>query len=418
MIARRLLALLALLAVVTGVWSSHAEPRARDSESFGPKLLHLPVLERTVEQGILTPVPIGVELPPDLAPRAKRVLVHYRVWGDPDWTVLELRRVARRWSGAIPCLEVSTITGDVKYYIRVHDAAGRVLANAGSRVKPFRVTIKHDTLLGRRASKQGRCPDPSDCPRGLLGCPSEEVEEIPCQSDTDCEGGSTCSWRGVCERSVRHHNWLSLSVEQDVGLIATSNACSVPSQENEGYACFRQTDGANYVGNPVATNEPLRLGWAPTRIVLGLDRVIFYGSSIGVRAGYAFVGEGPTLRGGNAFVPWSLAVRATHWFGDDPFAHTGLRPFVLVTAGYGMFDVETSARVREDPTQPALQGGNDLEQTLDVYKRAGDGFVGVGGGLAFALTHGIAIAAELSVLEVFPFRATVFAASAGPMLGF
>ena len=64
----------------------------------------------------------------------------------------------------------------------------------------------------------------------------------------------TCSWRGVCERVERRTNWISLSVQQDVGLVSTTGACSVYSQENEGYACYR-ADGKQYIGNPVLTNE-------------------------------------------------------------------------------------------------------------------------------------------------------------------
>jgi hypothetical protein len=177
-------ALLLLAAAALAVPGKTAEP---EIDTLGPRLLHQPALERKAEQGILTPVPILVALPPDLAARAARVLVHYKVWGDPDWTALKLERGKKGFTGAIPCLEVSTITGDVRYYIRVHDASGAVLASSGSRVKPYRVTIRHDTELGARAGKRRRCPDPADCPRGLPGCPSEEVREIPCQKDADCE---------------------------------------------------------------------------------------------------------------------------------------------------------------------------------------------------------------------------------------
>lgn len=409
---KRLGALFAALSVCAAVLPLRAQ------QELGPRVLHMPVLERRAEQGILTPVPINVDLPRELALSVGRVLVYYRVWGDPDWTALELRRGGTRWSGAIPCLEVSTITGDVRYYIRVHDVDGKVVASSGSRAKPYRVTIKHDTVLGAKATKKGRCPDPSDCPRGLPGCPSEKAKEIPCSSDRDCEGGMTCSWRGYCESAERGLDWLSLGLEQDLGFVATSNACSVPSQENEGWACYRESDGDPYIGYPVSTNEPVRPGWGPTRVVLGYDRVVFYNSSLGVRAGFAFAGEGPTVRGGSPFVPWSVALRATHWFGDDPFAHSGLRPSVFMTAGYGMFDLHTKVDVREDPTKNAYQSGNDLEQTVDGYKRAGDGFAGLGAGLAFAFTPKLSVGGELSVLQAFPFSATIVSASVGPAVAF
>jgi len=406
------------VALATFVSTNGTSAQDAPVQSGGPQIFHLPVLERKAEQGILTPVPINVELPVELGLRARRVLVHYRVWGDPDWTALELRRSGKTWSGSIPCLEVSTITGDVRYYIRVYDADGHAFASAGSRVKPFRVTVKHDTTLAAGGRKKARCPDPSDCPRGLPGCPSEKVKRIPCKSDRDCEGGASCSWQGYCETIDRRENWLSLGVEQDVGLVSTRGMCSVESQENEGTACFRDSDGANYIGSPIATNEPVRAGWGPTRLVVGYERVVFYQSSLGVRAGWAFAGSGPTLREASAFVPWSFAVRASHWFGDDPFAHDGFRPYVLLTAGYAQFDIHTRAHVREDTREYPRQADNDLEQDLDAWKRAGDGFAGLGGGLAFAPSTGTMIGAELSVLQVYPFGATVFAATAGAAVGF
>jgi hypothetical protein len=377
----------------------------------------MPALERQAEQGILRPVPIRTELPRDIAVRARRVLVHYRLWGDPDWTTLELRRSGARYQGAIPCLEISTVTGDLKYYIRVHDGAGRVIATGASRAKPYRVSIKHDTTLEPGAENRAKCPDPADCPRGLPGCPSERVVEIACQTDRDCEGGSTCSWRGFCERIERKKNWFSLSVEQDFAVVQTAGACSVPSQENEGYACYRE-DGSQYTGTPVLTNEPVGGGLGPTRVVLGYERLVNYDTSLGARLGWAVLGEGPTPREGTQFIPFSIAARVTHWFGADVFARSGLRPYAFLSAGYAMVDVRTTSRVREDPTVVPYQGGNDLEQTVDVWKRAGDGFVGGGGGVSIAWSGSRAAFVELTALGSFPFGALVIAPTAGVMLGF
>ena len=95
---------------------------AEERDALGPSVLYLPVVEKTVERGILTPVPIRIALPRELP--ARRVLAHYRIHGSRSWTALELNRVGTEWRGAIPCLEVSTITGDIVYYIRIHDAYG------------------------------------------------------------------------------------------------------------------------------------------------------------------------------------------------------------------------------------------------------------------------------------------------------
>lgn len=425
MSARRLpaLALGAALALSGALRESAAddgdeeEAAAGSEDTGGPEVLHMPLLERQAEQGILRAVPIELDLPREVALRAKRVLVHYRLWGDPDWTTIELRRKGGHAEGAIPCLEISTVTGDLKYYIRVHDAEGRVIATGASRAAPYRVAIKHDDALeggGRRAAK---CPDPADCPRGLPGCPSERVIQIACRSDGDCEGGTTCSFRGFCERVTRRYTWVSLSVQQDVGVIAATGACSVASQESEGYACY-QADGDQYIGTPALTNEPVAAGRGPTRVVIGVDHVIHYNTSLGLRAGLAFLGEGPTPRAGTAFVPFSIAVRATHWFGEDPFGRPGLRPFALLTAGYAMVDIEAETHVREDPTVASFQGGNDLEQTVGLRKRAGDGFVGVGAGASIPLGARVALAGEVALLQAFPFSALVIAPSAGLMVGF
>jgi hypothetical protein len=83
-----------------------------------------------------------------------------------------------------------------------------------------------------------------------------------------------------------------------------------------------------------------------------------------------------------------------------------------------MFDISTSARIREDPTKVVHQGSNDLEQRVDLWKRAGDGFIGVGLGLSFAFTTGTAIFVDVAAIESFPFGAFVLAPTAGLTLGF
>lgn len=391
-------------------------PAAEDGP-MGPEVLHIPKLERQAEQGILRPVPITADLPTDIALRARRVLVHYRLWGDPDWTTLELLRNGARYEGAIPCLEISTVTGDLKYYIRVHDIEGRVIATGASRADPYRVTIKHDDQLEPGQEHTIKCPDPADCPRGLLGCPSERVVQIACKTDADCEGGSTCSWRGFCEKIDRKKTWLSFGLSQDFGAVSTTGACNIHQQETQGYACIRE-DGEQYVGNAVLTNEALSAGLGQTRVTASVDRLVHYDTTVGLRVGLALFNVGPTSREGTAFVPFSASARVTHWFGDDPFAHQGLRSFVFLGAGYGMVDVAATTHVREDPLAPPYQASNDLEQTVRVWKRAGDGFVGIGGGASFEWTPGRAAYAELAVTSLFPFAALVVTPSLGVSFGF
>jgi hypothetical protein len=296
----------------------------------------------------------------------------------------------------------------------VHDAAGAVVAFSGSRHQPYSVRIVSATT---QSEAVGRCPDPADCPPGLPGCPSEKVERIPCRRDRDCEGGLSCGWDGYCELDQRLYNWVTLEAEAGLGLVAASGACSVPSQENSGYLCFRESDGATYVGTPHYTNEPMALGSAPLRAVVGFERLIDYQTTLGIRLGYAFHGDGPTARGGSAFMPYSAEIRAAHFFGADPFATEKLLPYGLLAGGYAMYDIHTSVDVREDVTRPGLQGGNDLTQTLDVWKRAGDAYVAAGAGLFFRLRPGFGLSGELRVVQSFPFAATLMLGSLGVRAG-
>jgi hypothetical protein len=344
-------------------------------------------------------------------------LLHYHVFGAAEWRTLELRREGARYVGAIPCLQVSEMTREIRYYIRVHDAAGAVVAFSGTRSRPYVVAIHHPSARPDLASGALRCPDPAECPPGLPGCPSEEIEKIPCQRDRDCEGGLSCGWDGFCGKDPRRKSWLGVDIAQSVGAFAAQGACSVSSQENAGYACFRSRDGEQYRGRPVYRNEAPAIGWAPTRVRLGYDRLVFYDTSLGVRVGYAFAGEGPTLPGGAAFVPYSAEIVARHWLGSDPFARGGLRGFLSASAGFAQFDVAATTKTREDPRAPYAQGGNDLEQQVDVWKRAGDLFVAVGGGAVYPLSEDLALEVELSVAQAFPFAATLATGSAGVRLG-
>ncbi|HRI66466.1 MAG TPA: hypothetical protein PK156_19590 [Polyangium sp.] len=399
-------------------WHSDGWAQSTDDAAIigGPQVLHMPESQRMAEQGILRPVPVVADLPVDISVRTRRVLVHYRLWGDPDWTTLELRRNGARYEGAIPCLEISTVTGNLKYYIRVHDAEGKVIATGASRADPYLVTIKHDEQL-ETTMPRAKCPDPADCPRGLPGCPSERIVEIACKTDTDCEGGSTCSWRGFCERISRKKTWVTAGISQDFGIVPTTGACSVPQQEHAGHVCVR-ADGEQYIGNPVYTNELPGAGRGQTRGHLGVERLVHYDTTLGLRVGWVIWGEGPTPNQGTEFVPFSASARITHWFGKDPFAHDGLRPFLYLGAGYSMIDINARARVRENPLAPSYQGGNDLEQELDIWKRAGDGFIGIGGGTMFAWSLERAVYVEIAAQTVFPFSAIVVVPSAGVALGF
>jgi hypothetical protein len=381
----------------------------------GPRIIHAPADTQTAEQGILRPVPITLEIPSDLA--ARRALLHFRTLGSSAWKTLELRREGSRYVGAIACLEVGSLGGEVRYYVRFHDGQGAVIAFSGTRAAPYLVKVHHPSARPDLASAAGQCPDPADCPPGLPGCPSAEVERVPCQRDVDCEGGQTCGWDGYCADDPRRYNWFGLELSQDVGIVAAQGACSVQSQESDAYACYRAHDGAVYTGRPIYGDEPIAVGRAPTRVLLSYERLVSYQTTLGVRVGYALFGARRTLPGAVGFVPFSAEASARHWLGSDPFARDGLRAYVMASAGFAEFDIGFDAHVREDPDAPYTQPGNDLEQSLDASKRAGDLFIALGGGLMYPLRESFAPVVEVRVAQAFPYAATVLSASLGVKIG-
>jgi hypothetical protein len=217
---------------------------------------------------------------------------------------------------------------------------------------------------------------------------------------------------------VRKKNWVSLDVSFAAGLFAGTGACSIQSQENAGYACYREHDGARYFGHPVYTNEPFVFGRAPFRVELGYERLLFYDTTLTARLGYAFYGSGPDDASATAFIPISAAVGARYFPGRDPFATRGLKGFLSASGGFSMFDLAGSVHVREDPTKPSLQGGNDLEQSLEVWHRAGDAFVSVGAGAVLWSSPGFAFSAEVDVAQAFPHAGTIGTLRVGATSGF
>jgi hypothetical protein len=73
--------------------------------------------------------------------------------------------------------------------------------------------------------------------------------------------------------------------------------------------------------------------------------------------------------------------------------------------------------VREDPNAPYTQAGNDLEQELDAWRRAGDGFVSLGAGATYSLSDAFAPLFEVSACQTFPYGALVVTGNLGIKVG-
>lgn len=158
------------------------------------------VVDYVPEQEILVALPIRVRLPARYA--ASRVLVFYRTWGTGEFHTLPLSRTGESWQGEISCRDISTVTGDTRYFFLALDGAGQPVLGSGSPEWPHVATIVRSLPEGPRAlagdAPALRCHDPADCPPDFPGCPAMRSRRPACTIDRDCDRGLGCAWDGYC----------------------------------------------------------------------------------------------------------------------------------------------------------------------------------------------------------------------------
>jgi hypothetical protein len=181
-----------------------------------------PTVEYVALQETLTPLPLRVRLPSRY--QAERVIVFYRTWGSPGWDSLELARRGQTWSGAISCRDVSTVTGDTRYFFMALNARGEEVVGSGWPEWPHAATIVRGLPEGPQ-SLPGvgavRCHDPADCPPDFLGCPAYALVRPPCRTSLDCREGARCAWDGYCN-AAPDRAWWPDADETDDQLLKTA----------------------------------------------------------------------------------------------------------------------------------------------------------------------------------------------------
>lgn len=211
--------------------------------------------------------------------------------------------------------------------------------------------------------------------------------------------------------------WLGVALQQDLPIVSGRDVCSKDSQLERGFACFRAS-GSQYHGTPVPglkdqLNPGLVLG--TTRLALAGDYAVAEALTLGGRVGYALRGGGPAQDGGRKFLPFHLEARAAYWLTESAHARRGVQPYLLANGGLAQIDGAATVTVVEDPNAPPPpnQPDNPPTQQLDVYKKMGSGFVGVGAGvfLPVAPDHGPSL--ELGFLGLFPSSGTAVVLSLG-----
>jgi len=275
----------------------------------------------------------------------------------------------------------------------------------------------------RKAPEPAVVEQPSSEPTPVEDVSATEEEEEAPPAGIDFAASIDIPAEEEDSASKARKTWLSLTIAGDFAWVSGKNVCMLESQRDNGYSCFRTAASGKleqYYGEPVideadavAPRFRIRTG----RVLLGIDHALFDNFSVGARAGFAFGGGPKGENDARGFLPLHLEGRLAYWFGHEPFAKTGVRPYVFVGGGLAQVDVRTRVTVVESD-RPSYQPDNPPEQILVVWKKMGQGFAGLGAGLIYNLTESGGIVAEVKGMFMFPSSGQVLEPSVGYALGF
>ena len=360
--------------------------------------------------------------------------------GGGDWKRASMKLREGVYRATIPCDAVQK-KGTLRFYVRAKDENGDPAPGFAKKGTPVKIRI-----VGATDEEPPTFPDkdpPKRCSR------SDADEAASCESTDDCETGQSCE-DGEClakqqkkkKRGVARRSWFGLHYAHDFALTGGSEVCSSESRQNSGFACFYKDSSSQYDFRPHPSySNDIKGGLAPAtfRALISFDQLVGENFSAGVRLGYAFGGGPPSGKTQEVkFMPFHLEARASYWFGDAPFATWDVRPYVGLGGGLAQVDAKLPVTVGDcggtpggSPSTPKDKFPRDtayyldcregktapIPLELDVYKKLGKGFVGLHGGVLFAVTKESGLKLELSVMQMLPTSGQVLEPSLGYVFG-
>lgn len=408
---------------------------------------------------------------------ATKAELRYKAFGAEKWETVKMSKKGDFFQATVPCT-ATMLAGTLRVYVRAQDAAGDTVDTFGTKSKPFEISIVPKTDAEPPAfpdkDPPERCAEEVECPPDFPGCKTggagargDKDWGASCEESSECKAGLACI-NGTCETAQScdidadcpsgkcvdgtcqagggpsgpyKKNWLGLHVGWDLALMGGDNVCSQSSQENEGYACFYEGTEEQYAFEPQPGRaNAISTGLSPAtiRVMASFDRVITPNITLGARLGYAFNGGPASGENAKKFLPFHAELRAAYWIGKDNFSKKGIRPYVHVNGGVAQVDaklpvtivdcatLDSSPEPNKDPNAlPADYGecvaGNPQAQhkvvNLDAYKKLGQSFVGVGGGMIYALNPNSGFQVNLNVQYMLPTTGIVVQPSVGYVFG-
>ncbi len=256
----------------------------------------------------------------------------------------------------------------------------------------------------------------------------DEPDEPRCTTDADCDGRYVCR-SGKCEppqpptaSSSSPAVWIAIGLIQDLAIVSGSDVCSQRSQVSGGFTCLRAS-GSQYHGTPQpgAGGDAGGLALATTRVTLASYFRIWEPVSIGMRLGYAALGQGPQPDGGKSFLWLQAEAQGAYWLSKQAFSTKVVGTFLQVSGGVAEIDGKSKVTVREDLTVPPPPNQLDIksspQHSLDAYRKSGSGFAAVGAGLFIPLGSSGGIIADLRLIQLFPSSGTAISLGVSGALG-
>jgi hypothetical protein len=228
--------------------------------------------------------------------------------------------------------------------------------------------------------------------------------------------------------------WVGINVAQDFAFVGGDNVCTAESQANDNFACYypNSTD-VPYDPNHFGTKAVGAIGTgsvaATTRFLLSVDYAFTANITAGARIGYAIRGGPPAgrqvtytqtdtvasvVREGTPFLPFHAEVRGTYWFGRNALARRGFRPYVAAGGGLAQVDAKVVVNTHEERTD----GGQSGDFSADAWKKLGQGFVTLSGGVGYAFTPKTVAQLNLNAMYMLGASGLVLQPSLGLVLGF
>ncbi len=403
---------------------------------------------------------------------AASVELRYKPFGG-DWKTVKMTKKDAVFRGEIPCADTKS-AGDLKVYARAKDAAGETIDNWGSKNKPINYSLG-ETVTGEPPAYPGekapdRCTDSAECPPDFPGCGNQSNRGNvdwggACQNSTECKSGLLCEG-GVCETAPScesdsdcssgkctagkcdvgdespsqsgpfKKNWLGVHFGMDIAFIGGTNVCG----SGGGYECYMAGSSSEPFTGPPYPGTGIKDGTAmgTMRVMASYDRALMRLFSLGARVGFAFNGGPPAVtdnKGDNdpsndetiAFLPIHLEARATLWPAPGGIGAKLFRPYVFAAGGMAQVDAKVPVTVFDcsgeaDPaacgageTNPPADAG--AQKKLDAWKKLGQGFVGGGLGIVFAVKDNIGIQVNGNVMYMFSSSGLVIEPSLGVVYG-